>query len=658
MASKLSEEQVNEIKEYIEGLHYNPSIVQQICLYLAQTMRDNDISYDNTCYILNNIHDISPIEKQIKDVYNDNTPPLAMSNLLNFISKEEYAQLSKLIKLPLANVITLDIDSNLSLKIDFEKLQVIFVKKTYKADGTINLKDTPIIEAVPHKLVVYDSPLLDLPRSFKVVWKSMLTKRLFTTAGSGSGATIKEIADYIDKQGFSHNHRFIHDAVAAMVNAMILNDLAEVKYSIDNKGVYYDEETNKLIVVKLNKNLPSKEEMLQSIDTLDSLKHFYRDNVEVFATVFKWALVSIFNYAMKQKGNHLKWLFLVGTSQSGKTTLANIMRYIYDEYVEDLSGSQMSSEYRMGDELSKSCVHLSISEPEGIFNSDNAVALLKHCIYSTISRVVQGKAYPVFSAGIITSNDDLPDKDAIFNRMVKIFFEHNQRKTHEQITAFNKKFNPTHTKKSILRHFRAFGSFAIHTVSENVEMLTWDWQDMADKIIHDFYDAAGVEFPDWLSLWKESETIDDFDNSRREDIKTILLKEISKKKESRVTIRDENGYITDLTLDDEVSSTSEDFKDLVWNMINNRMFTWCIPHQSRWMDKSVCLTQEFKKLINRELNISENLNSYSQLLNWDYSRVKINGRANTVIKVPLKEFMEFLYPELDFNVDSDDLEEV
>ena len=99
----------------------------------------------------------------------------------------------------------------------------------------------------------------------------------------------------------------------------------------------------------------------------------------------------------------------------------------------------------------------------------------------------------------------------------------------------------------------------------------------------------------------------------------------------------------------EEASTYEDFESINWNIINNRMLTWAIPRISRGHNKHVCLTQSLRSVLGEHINYCNDLKSIGELIGWEYKSVKINGKSQWVIDVKFDEFMEFLYPNIEFD---------
>ena len=495
----------------------------------------------------------------------------------------------------------------------------------------MDYKETPVIEAVPYQDIVYDSDFVEAARAFKVVWKSKHSKRLFTTSGDGIGATIEEIGKSLISAGYSHNQRLMSDVLSATLNGMIDKGLAEVKDSIDNKGVYYNPVKDNVLVVKLDTSKPSNDEIFTAIDVLNDLHDAYIKESVTFVTVMKWSL-----------------------GGSGKTTLANIGAYFYGEpnKLINIGGGSFNTDYRIGDVISNDCTMRVVNEPAATFRNESTIETVKNSVELQICRKVQGKIYPAFSPVIFTANNFIPEMDSLYRRLFIIDFEYNQRKTKKVNKEFENKFNVNSPAISCLKSLQVFGRLAVREIMSDPSLLFEDWQVLADKLFEKAYTMVDSPVPIWLKEWSEDKDLDDLDNTQIENIRAILVDELYTARK-RVTLRGDYGQVEEFKLDgDEVSSNSKEFESLYWDLINERVFSWCLPHKPRGKPKSVFLNQGFKKLLTNRLEEIGTLKSIGQLLHWQHTQVRFKNSRPVGLLVPFDEFMEFVYP----SVENDELE--
>ena len=653
----LPDDRVSEITNFLKELPYSEEQkTKDIMPYIAQWLYNNYIDIESTCSIISSVINITPIEKQIESIYKGVMAPLPVkSHLQKVLSSKEFNNLKTIIEpRKYVDVISGDIDDNTKIVTNFKFKQVLQEKIIFKRNGDEDSKFTPVIEAVPHELIVYDPLLLDQPRSFKIKWTSHLSEKMFTTNGDGGmGATITEICNYLIDGGFSHNPRLVGGAVPCMINSMIENGLAVIKQDIDNPGVYYNVENDKVTVIKKNLRVPTREEMAKTAKTLDELSKYYEGHESTLATVLKWCLMSEFSYAMKQAGNDMEWLYLKGTSKSGKTTLARIGLFIHtipDTDVNDLGGSSIDTVARLGAVVSKSCDPVIVNEPASVFNRKSTKEMIKLCVQSTTARSkYMGSHYggiPAFAPILFTANMYLPEDDAIINRMHIITFSYNQRKSDFEKKEFENKFRVKSPHISQLRNLGYLGEYAVQYIATDPSVLLDNWRETADKILGQFFYEMGTDVPEWLTTWEESESIGDLDDTQREDIRNFFVSEFNYARK-KVNTYDTYGNKTESTLDIEEASTSGDFEDVNWSIVNNRMLTWAIPFTSRNGTKYICLTQGLRKAIGEKLDFCSSLKDISELLGWDYKNTRFGTDSQMkVIKVKFDDFMKFLYPNV------------
>lgn len=653
----LKDEHIESIIKVLKSFNYSDEEYElKICPYIAQWLHDDfNVAIESTCVIISELINIKNSQGIIDEIYNDNTlnPPFQKNKLKSFLKKHEWESLESAINTKeLKGVISVYLDDETSVETNFESKRVTQTVHRMTKDGEENNKVITVINAVPAEVIVYDNPMTDLPRNFKITWESMDSKRKWTIASEYGGASVDEIADNLISAAYCLNPRLAKQTITAMISAMIQNDMAIIKTDMDNLGVYYSPDLETVSVVDLDYSNPTNEEKAKAIQVLEDLHEFYLDNEKVFTTVFKWGLMSVFSYSMKLVGNEFDWLYLKGTSQAGKTTLAKIMLYIYGtpkENFNDLSGGSFDSPYKIGVNLSKDCTLRVVNEPAGVFDSKNNREIIKNAIRMLVARSkYQGGGYrptSAFSPAIITANQTLPDDDALINRFYILSFYYTQRKTEEQKKRFKEAFKIDIPSKSPLVNLNVFGRFAIREIITEPTLLEEDWRTVADKILERFYSSIGVTVPEWLQSWEESETINEFDESIREDIRTFLLNEINDTRR-KVVFKDEYGR-NKSHLDMDTVSSVDDFDVDIWNMINTNLFSWCIPHVNRDKEKFVCLTQNFRKELKKSIDFSDNLKSISQILNWKYKNVKFcNNSQKKCIVVSLNDFVNFVYPRL------------
>ena len=644
----------DKIVKALKELPYTEKELDEVILPpVAQWLYDNYVNIESTCLIISTVTNINRLQTQIDNIYQGIISLPARTRLQDFLKKEEYEIIENVIEpRKTEGVIKGEINEDTNIKVNF-KTKKVYQEKVIRTKKGVDTKDTPVIEAVPYELIVYDSPLLDQPRTFKIIWTSNVTSRHFVTAGESTGATIKEIANYLVDAGFSHSPKLVEGALACTINTMIQNEMATIKQDIDNPGFYYDVNNDKITPVKRVVAKPSYDEMMKAHNTLKDLTNFFKENIETLATVFKWGLISEFSYAIKQAGKWIPWLYLKGSAGSGKTTMGKVVLYIWSVPTPEnnIGGSSFDTVARLGAKISQSCDPILVNEPAAVFNRQSTNEMVKVSVESTTGRSKYKGSYfggiPAFAPVIFTANQYLPEDDALIRRLYVMSFSYSQRKSEYQKKEFENQFHINTPTISKLVNLKYFGQYAAYTIVGDSGLLLDDWQYTADKIITSFYNELDMEVPEWLTKWVESESLDDLDDTQREDIRNFFVEEFNNARKKIVSY-DAYGNKEELTLDIEEASTSDDFVSVNWKIVNERQLTWAIPHTSRNGTKYICLTQGLRKAIGSKLDFCSDLKSMGELLGWSYQSVRLGNGNNVmkVLKVNFDEFMDFLYPNV------------
>ena len=656
----LHENRVTKIVTFLKKLKYPvEQMDKEVLPNIAQWLYDNYVDIESTCVIISEITNMNRLQEKVENIYEGIIAPLpAKSNLRRILSQKEYNELEKLIEpREKESTITGIIDDNTNIVTNFKLKQVLQERIGFKKNGEKDSKFTPIIEAVPHELIVYDPLLLDQPRTFKIKWTTHLSDKMFTTEGEGTGATIKEIENYLVDAGFSHSPRLVGGAIACMINTMIEKNMALIKQDIDNPGFYYNFDENQINVVKTEIKKPTLDELKQATLILNQLSHYFKDNLDMLATVFKWGCLSKFSYSMKQAGRWLPWLYLKGSAGSGKTTVAQIPLFIWGMSAADnnVGGSSVDTPARLGVKISQSCDPLIINEPASVFSKPSVVDMIKSSVESTTARSKYNNGryrnYPSFSPCLFTANMYLPDDDALLRRFYVLSFTYSLRKTEAEKKIFESKFHINTPRISPLNQLEAIGRYVANQIINDPELLLKDWQVLIDEILFELYYDIDETVPEWLTEWAVSESLEDFDNNQREMIRSFFNKAFNHARKTSKVI-DEYGNRQSDTLDIDGASEGADFAGINWSMVNNRMFEWALPHVSRRGTKYICFNQSLRTALASEVDFCDNLKSIGELMGWEYKNTKFGNSQSKVLKVKFDDFMEFLYPNIEFEEDS------
>ena len=529
-----------------------------------------------------------------------------------------------------------------------QKLEIIQYEWDNGKKGERNLET--VINAYPQEVIIHDSPLDDIGRTFTIRWVSKTSSRVFET----NRKTIKEIEQYLEEAGWVITPRRLKGTLAAVIQISVKYKLAQMHNEIDNPGVYWDKTNEELKIIRLDVDEPSQDEVNEALNVIDLLAPFFKGHETKLSTCLKWGLMSIFDYSIKQIGGKwMPWLYLYGKAGSGKTTLGESILFIYDIPNEDnnLGGSSFDTVARVGSRVSQFTKPIMVSEPEGALNKPSIVGMLKTAIESTTARGrYQGKAYrtiPSFSCGIITANQGLPSGDALFRRFTSILFSHNEKKAADNKKEFDEIFKINSPKRSILNKLKALGNYFITEIKSNPELLLNDWQETADLLVGRAYLDTGHDMPSWILDWHKTETLDDLDEEEIEEIRLFLIEKINRATQKVQVWSEETGRPLNQQDLDTDFKTNDDFNDRVWSVLNEKLIPWLDLHRGRDGTINVVCSSGIKKELKQITSSSYNLQSISELLGWEYKPILINGKTKRMMIVNYHDFLDFLYPKLD-----------
>lgn len=503
-----------------------------------------------------------------------------------------------------------------------------------------------IINAYPLEVLIHDSPITDMGRTFTMKWASKTSHRLFETKQCG----ISEIENYLQEAGWVMNPKYLRGSLAAIIDTCITNQLAKLLTDIENPGFYWDSKEEKLI--KVNLELPEYNQsfLKKGLKTLADLQKYTSVDKTKLATAIKWGLVAPFSYAKKQYGSSwIPWLYLHGKAKSGKTTIGLIILYLWSkpDQMNNIGGSGFDTVARVGEKLGISTLPLLVNEPEGALTKPAVMGLIKSAIESTTARgkFERGKYrnLPSFAPCVMTANMYLPQEDAILRRFQSLSFSHSEKRDDKEAKDFESRFGLNNPNSSPLLNFHYLTSWIYDEIYEDVELLKLDWQELADTLILRLYNEVGLEVPSWLKLWHESSSLEELDEEEIEDIRMFFVDEINKHSK-QIKIYKENGFPEQeehYTLDDGVAD-NDPFKERVFNVLNMKLIPWIGIRETRDNELQVYFTAGLKRDISKHTKTCKDLKSISELLEWDYKTVA--GLKGKLMVINFDDFVEFLSP--------------
>jgi hypothetical protein len=655
---ELSESDIDHIITLLKPF-YRESYRNDIIYSLSGFMKKEGIKESSAQLLIERLsHDdedgMSARIQVLHRTYNNTLPDTELkgaSGLYETIEKQADQDMFKTIQREINDIIekpihygmlTARIGTNELFVANQDKKSIIHVKEKYTGDKVIATEKT-VIEAYPSEVIIFDSPLEDEPRKFEILWQTHNSPRPIKTGPD----LLDDIKNDLIESGHVINNRMVNDCLPAIMNKMIREQYAEIKTDIETPGFFYTPETNKIITVKYETFEPPNDELQQALKVLDDLRHSFEGHETKIATIFKWGLISPFIYSMKQLGTWAPWLYLYGKAKSGKSTLGQMVLYLWDEPTPDtdLTGGMFDTVARVGNRISQSTFPVVVNEPAGAFSRVSVTEMIKGAIERPTGRGrYEGRRFrniPAYAPVIFTANLFVPDDDALVRRFIILNFTHSEMKTQKEVDAFEDEWQTKNHKRCKFNLLKPISQFVIKEFMENPDLLQMEWKELCDTLVTRVYYEAGVRPDNWIYGWSRSESMEDMDEEHREEVRIFLLECINKAY-GRVQVIDEvDGKPKDLDNYTSKLKESKNFKEKVWSVLNERLIPWMIPIESK-NNQYVCLTTGFKKEVHKELKVCQPLKGIAELMGWKYQAVRFD-KPTKVIKIPLKNFINFLY---------------
>jgi hypothetical protein len=629
---------------------------------IVEMLIDNDISFQTTLAIFENIYperngEIQPIietnyisfSKQERIKERENKPSLSVilsSGTDSYLEPKVAKRIEKEIEdkiqyNPLKDMVvaitgtnTRYVNNNIMNHITYHHVRIL-------NDQDLS-KENRVIKVCLKGLTVYNNPLNEDPRLFKAEFITAINKPLEL-----GPSMISEIYDFLNDSGYVIGSKYGKDALPAIFNQFIEEDKATIKNEIDYPGFFWDKNTKKLITIDYPLTEPSAKELKDSLNLLEEFAECHEEKIKL-AHILKWGLISPFSFAIKQRGKWINHLFLYGKAGSGKTTLADMVLYLWNtpnSDTNDIGGSSFNTEARIGERLKKFTFPIVVNEPQGVFEKPGIVEMLKSSIERTNSRgKFVGRGYKnilSLSPVIYTSNHILPDDDALIRRIDCLSFTHNERKTEQQKESFRKKFNTENRNECLLHGLKPLAQYFAQEIIQNPSYLDENWKELTNTLITRLYSDIGQEPPSWLLGWSKTETLEDMDDLQIERIRIFLQLEINKAY-GQIQIIDEDGRPQKDYKDEINLKTTDDFKHRLWYVLNERK----IPYLTLTKQNNIQITRGFNDTLKKETGINESLKSIGELLGWKYGPMKVGGstKSTKVISTSFDEFLNFVFP--------------
>jgi len=522
----------------------------------------------------------------------------------------------------------LDYDKQLYAVANLRKLVVV---RARRLEDKLIYKERVAVGA-PVEVTVYVNPIGGVTK-YQVRWEALTRPRPLVIGP----ATAEDIIGRLRIEGLVLNSRLVSDVVTAIIEGFVRRGKAVIKHEIESPGFYLVE--NKVIAVNFDFKEPSDEELKEALELLNELAEWYRHIQEKFAVVVRWALVAPFSYVLKQKGRWLKWLYLYGTSKTGKTTLGEIALAIWGlntGYIK--TGASMDTPARLGNILKQSTFPILVNEPGGALSKDELVEMFKNAVESMLARgkYMHGSyiEIPALTAFIFTSNKHLPRDDALLRRLIVLRFTFGEKIPDEKAREFESRV------KYRLTLLKSLGSYIASRVVNKPELLNMDWEESATQLLLEAYRDAGMQPPKWIEMKYKAD--EDIYEDVKDAVRAFLVKRINDEYaklvgKALVEISDSEYPREEVRKRQELS-----FRERCRVVLENKLLPWAILKNS-----TVYFLAPLAEELRPFTGDIGGLKSIAEVMGWDYKVVKIGGRTTRVATSTIDILLELLSGEIE-----------
>jgi hypothetical protein len=501
------------------------------------------------------------------------------------------------------------------------------------------------VNAIPIEVTTFEDPIsVTLEQRYKIKFKTS-ARRIFTTRGPATlDAVLAELAD----RALVYSAQEGKEALSRIINAFENDDSIIISREIEAPGFYLID--GRIRTFHMNLEEHTTEESREAASFLNALvsKHYRK---EIPATTVKWGIVAPFNYVLKQYTDDIywiPWLGLSGWPRAGKGTQGRIACGIWGFYKDRrfyIPFTSVNTEARLGKKLSQSTLPLTINEIDALNYewTKNMLEMIKNCIETRISRgkYASRTIYvdePALSACILTSNSAFHSDPGFRSRIIYIVYTKDDKYWDE---AQQKEFDAFMSKGR--RFLKVLGDFAARYILDNQHVLLKEnpeecnWKGSAEFVLQEFYKAADLPIPEWISLFVEeanvtAAAIQDASETAYFELRGFLEQAII------------DGYRNDPIFDARENHREVAFQEKLDRCLNKRLVPYLHNHLNRTKLSEVVITHDIiRELIRYKIsNITTMQALAKEIPGFEYGSLKLNGNTRRVVHGPYSDFTKFL----------------
>lgn len=373
-----------------------------------------------------------------------------------------------------------------------------------------------IIRACIDSVKIIRNPYTNITQ-FVIIFKTK-TGRTIEVQGS-----YREILSKLESEALIVN-KGADISLSALLSVAEETGTAEVVDDLDVQGFYLDKEGQ----IVANWEFPERdtEKVIDALTTLNELMTVWFENDPKAVATVKWGMLAPFFFVRKQMElSSWKWLFLLGTGGTGKSTLLQLIAYIFKVPLAllEISAGSISTEARLGKKLSQWTFPFVVNEAKGIFTGNEEIRELIKNAWDRLTvrgKYKDGQFIEELSLAPLafTSNEHIEFTQAELRRMDVLLFSWKNRITEEKRLEFE-------NWKKKLKTLEALGFEIFEIVKEDrEEILTAEtYLQAGESLLERLYRKFSLEVPRWVYIHPSQEDFFGTEKDYQEEIKNGIV---------------------------------------------------------------------------------------------------------------------------------------
>ena len=349
-----------------------------------------------------------------------------------------------------------------------------------------------------------------------------------------TATTMKELQDKIKEQiGIPLNSSYPY-VLNQIVAFFTRNNLIETSSVAPVGGIFELDGELKRFDYDLNEIQPTfnKTKLLSGLELLMQIRDIIPTDNDKFGAIIRAAILLPFTHVLKQHGHMARYLCLIGSGKTLKSTIAELLINLYNPTRKSskdgniFSAGSFASEYQVGIKFGISGYPAVVNECGKAFQDDNIVEILKSAIESNIARSTADGTYYSYNSLIFTSNPDIKQSDAMIRRCQLFYFAPSERASEDDIDKLADLLNRSGVNSRFVE-LNEIGQFVFSFIHNNLHLLDeLSTEELEIHIVEELEKETGIDL-DWMKqdVKEDNNTIiEEIDN----EVLADFLQEIKK----------------------------------------------------------------------------------------------------------------------------------